>query len=255
MEIHSPRATLCYCEYFMHIYSVTDFTAELSEAKCLKSTWRATTRFFEKFGLDGVVYLDVDGADFTLHSTLPQSWHQHYIDSEYQKIDSFAQICCTSSTPVLTGADNLDLYPNLTKAQETLVLEAGETGFRAGFSSCFRQASANGYGGWNFLNSEGKKANQATLDEHGSVLHLAAFCAHQALSKIPCTKDAPALSAREIECLQWLATGFRTQQIAYKMDLKPVTIDFHFRRARKKLGVKTREHALAKAISLSLVSI
>ncbi|MCF6327858.1 MAG: LuxR C-terminal-related transcriptional regulator [Devosiaceae bacterium] len=55
--------------------------------------------------------------------------------------------------------------------------------------------------------------------------------------------------------MQSLATGLRTQQIAHKMELKPVTVEFHFRKARQKLGVSTREHALAKALSFGLISL
>ncbi|VAW22708.1 hypothetical protein MNBD_ALPHA11-88 [hydrothermal vent metagenome] len=241
----------------MRNYSVADFTADLTASPCADSVWHSTTGFFNQFGIDGLVYLDADGENFTLRSTLPQSWHQHYVDSNYHEVDPFAKICCTSTspTPILTGADNLDLYPHLSKSQKKLVQEAGETGFTAGFSSCFRTISTNGFGGWNLMSSEGKKASDATIKEYGNLLHLAAFCAHQALAKSPRSAPKTNLSAREIECLQWLATGLRTQQIAHKMGLKPVTIEFHFRKARQKLEVSTREHALAKALSFGLISL
>ncbi len=241
----------------MRIYSVTDFTADLAAPSCAEGVWRSTTGFFNQFGIDGLVYLDADGENFTLRSTLPKSWHQHYVDSNYQEVDPFAQICCTSTSPlpILTGADNLTLYPHLGDSQKKLVQEAGETGFKAGFSSCFRPASTKGFGGWNLMSSKGKKSSDATLSEHGDLLHLAAFCAHQALAKSPRSAPKTNLSTRETECLQWLATGLRTQQIAHKMGLKPVTIEFHFRKARQKLGVNTREHALAKALSFGLVSL
>ncbi|MCF6327859.1 MAG: autoinducer binding domain-containing protein [Devosiaceae bacterium] len=190
----------------MRIYSVTDFTADLTEASSDDSVWRSSVNFFNQFGIDGLVYLDADGANFTLKSTLPKSWHQHYVDSNYHKIDSFAQICCTgtSPTPVLTGADNLDLYPHLSSSQKTLVQEAGETGFKAGFSSCFRPASAKGFGGWNLMDSKGKKSSDATIKEHGDLLHLAAFCAHQALAKTP--RSAPKqvlVRAKQSVCNRW----------------------------------------------------
>lgn len=236
----------------MNVYSVTDFTATLVEAQNVADIWRATTRFFSQYGLDGVVYLDADGDQFTLLSTLPESWHQHYMDSRYHEIDSFAQICCADHRAVATGADNLHRYPQLSRQQRKLVQEAGETGYRAGFSSPFRLASARGFGGWNLMSAEGDKASQAIARAHGDVLHMAAFCAHQALSNARVPQDTP-LTPREVECLQWLAMGLRTQQIAHKMGLKPVTVEFHFRRAREKLGADTREQALAKAIFGGLI--
>ena len=141
----------------------------------------------------------------------------------------------------------------MSAAQHKLVHEAGETGFKAGFSSAFRLASSKGFGGWNLMSSEGRKTNDAIRKEHGDILHLAAFCTHQALATLPTQTNISPLTPRETECLQWLASGLRTQQIAHKMGLKPVTIEFHLKKARGKLLVKTREHALAKAILLGYI--
>ena len=55
------------------------------------------------------------------------------------------------------------------------------------------------------------------------------------------------LSPRELEVLKWLARGLRTDQIAYQLDLRPVTIHMHLRSARKKLGARTREQMMAQA--------
>lgn len=241
--------------YTLNIDAVTDFTTKLSGAASAENIWSASKDFFAQFGVDGLVYLDADDAHFTLYSTLPDSWHQHYVESNYQNIDSFAEICCSGTGLVRTGEANLDLYPHLSKAQKTLVQEAGETGYKAGFSSCFRQLSEKGFGGWNMMNSAGKTASNEVMKEHGAMLHMASFCAHQALASAPEPNSATLLSAREIECLQWLSSGLRTQQIAHKMHLKPVTIDFHLRKARQKLGVNTREHALAKALVLGLIAL
>ncbi|HAT85695.1 MAG TPA: hypothetical protein DCS30_06975 [Rhizobiales bacterium] len=56
------------------------------------------------------------------------------------------------------------------------------------------------------------------------------------------------LSSRERECLLWLASGFKSAQIAEKLGLALVTVDMHFKNARKKLNAATREEALAKSI-------
>ncbi len=238
----------------MKIYSVTDFTSTLAETTDAASIWQATTTFFGQYELDGLVYLDADGGDFTLHSTLPESWHQHYIDSRYHEIDPFAEICCASYQSVSTGAKYLHLHPHLSQKQQQLVREASETGYKTGFSSTFRIAGDRGFGGWNFLSSDGDKTTRNAAKAHGDVLHLAAFCAHQALANAPDLTDIQ-LSDRETECLQWLASGLRTQNIAFKMGIKPVTVEFHFRRAREKLGANTREQALAKAILAGVLSI
>lgn len=56
------------------------------------------------------------------------------------------------------------------------------------------------------------------------------------------------LTTREIETLQWLASGLQNSEIAEKMNIAIVTVSKHLASARQKLNAKTREQALAIAI-------
>ncbi|MEM1129392.1 MAG: LuxR C-terminal-related transcriptional regulator [Pseudomonadota bacterium] len=64
-----------------------------------------------------------------------------------------------------------------------------------------------------------------------------------------------ALSAREGEALQWLATGRQIKHISEKMGIQQITVRKHLASARTKLGARTREQALAKALSEKLISL
>lgn len=196
-----------------------------------------------------------DQVDF--RTTLPDEWLSHYHQSNYQEIDPFLNMCCATFAPMSTGAAYLDRYEHLTPEQRNLIMEAAETGFKAGISSTFKMTSKKGAGAWNIMSDRPREVVEAILAEHGDTMQLAAFCAHQTLSKARSVKKCiiPQISSREAECLKWLATGLRTQQIAYRIGLKPVTVEFHLRNARKKLGAATREHALAIAISKNLISV
>lgn len=46
----------------------------------------------------------------------------------------------------------------------------------------------------------------------------------------------------------WLASGLRTAAIADRMGIAPVTVALHLNGARRKLGARTREQALALAL-------
>lgn len=59
---------------------------------------------------------------------------------------------------------------------------------------------------------------------------------------------ADLLSPREREVLLWLASGLRTAEIAHRMGIEPVTVGLHLQGARRKLGARTREQALAIAL-------
>ena len=61
--------------------------------------------------------------------------------------------------------------------------------------------------------------------------------------------DGLMLSARERDCLLYLAAGHRVVRIAEKLSLAEVTVHTHLRAARKKLGAQTLPQAIALAIS------
>jgi DNA-binding NarL/FixJ family response regulator len=65
--------------------------------------------------------------------------------------------------------------------------------------------------------------------------------------------DMVALSPRELECLKLLASGRLNDRIADALGISTVTVEFHLRNAKTKLGAATREQALAKAIVLGLI--
>ena len=54
-------------------------------------------------------------------------------------------------------------------------------------------------------------------------------------------KQLSLLTDRELECLQLLAQGFSTKQIADELDISLSTSQTHLKRSREKLGVKTAE--------------
>ena len=66
---------------------------------------------------------------------------------------------------------------------------------------------------------------------------------------------AAALSPRESESLSLLAQGHRNKAIALAMDISEPTVEFHISNARKKLGTKTREQAVALAVHRGLISL
>ncbi|WP_375570609.1 LuxR C-terminal-related transcriptional regulator [Ahrensia marina] len=67
--------------------------------------------------------------------------------------------------------------------------------------------------------------------------------------------EPKSLSRREKECLTLLAQGMRTQRIAEQIAISPVTVEFHFKNAPRKLGALTREQALAISVQNGWVQV
>lgn len=61
------------------------------------------------------------------------------------------------------------------------------------------------------------------------------------------------LTAREKQCLEWLSRGLRSDEIAYQLDLKKVTVDMHLGNAKHKLNARTREQLLVLAMRNGLI--
>jgi DNA-binding NarL/FixJ family response regulator len=70
----------------------------------------------------------------------------------------------------------------------------------------------------------------------------------------PSTSSARVLTDREREVLALLATGMTGEQAAEALFLSPETIRTHVRNAMRKLGAKTRVHAVALALRLREIS-
>lgn len=65
--------------------------------------------------------------------------------------------------------------------------------------------------------------------------------------------EAPALSAREVECLLWAGAGKTTMEIADILGVADGTVEEYFARASKKLGAATRAQACVKAVLRGLI--
>ncbi|MCC0034454.1 MAG: helix-turn-helix transcriptional regulator [Hoeflea sp.] len=111
--------------------------------------------------------------------------------------------------------------------------------------------------GWNLGSTMPRQQLEKILDRHGDITRLAAHLSHEKLARSDSSAEmaAPVLSPRERECLQWLAAGLRTKEIADRMGIRPITVELHLRNARNRLGAQTREQALARAIASGLLPV
>ncbi len=68
-------------------------------------------------------------------------------------------------------------------------------------------------------------------------------------------KGVVTLTPRELDCIAFLAAGFGPDAIADKMGISYKTLEKHLANSRLKLGARTREQAIARAMSLNLISL
>lgn len=235
----------------MQAKTVDNLISAMQAAPDVSKAWDSATEFFESFGLDRIIYMDVGPSKARVMSTMPESWMAHYNERNLARIDPFMRYCATTLIPFGTGIDYLGDHTYLDVSERKLICEASDTGFRSGVSCMIRANSPAGAAGWNLGSSLSRRDFEHLLSEHGHLLRLAAHFSHEKLARLETeTEDgAPALSPRETECLQWLASGLRTKEVADRMGIRPVTVELHLRNARTKLGAQTREQAIAHALA------
>ncbi|HKY91024.1 MAG TPA: LuxR family transcriptional regulator [Nevskiaceae bacterium] len=63
----------------------------------------------------------------------------------------------------------------------------------------------------------------------------------------------PRLTARERDCLRHAAQGLSSAAIGRKLQIAESTVVYHLNAAERKLGVRTRNHAIARAVALGVI--
>lgn len=239
-----------------HDTRVDRFVGALQEAGDCDDLWSVCVSHFRAFGIDSLIYVCVrpeapHDAGVT-RSTLPAWWTDHYL-SEKQIADDPLLRHCESFEPRLTGIEYLDLYPTMPKPARQRLLDMNEAGLSSGFTSPVRLGSNRRCGGWTFGSHLPRRRFDKLFDEVALPVRLMGFYAHERLDAFASRPDAESttsgrLSGRERTCLTLLAKGSRTAQIADEIGIAPITVEFHLKNARRKLGAATREEALARAL-------
>lgn len=63
------------------------------------------------------------------------------------------------------------------------------------------------------------------------------------------------LTPRELQCIEALASGLSNGDIAKELQISLATVALHLGNARRKLGAKTREQAVALAVKRGFVNL
>jgi DNA-binding CsgD family transcriptional regulator len=69
------------------------------------------------------------------------------------------------------------------------------------------------------------------------------------------TSDALVVSARELDCLRWVAAGKSAWEASVILGISERTVRFHLNSAREKLNCTTTTQAVAKVVAQQLISI
>ncbi len=138
----------------------------------------------------------------------------------------------------------------LSPAERELWNTANSWGWGDGFS-----VPIHGPGGYFGLvaMAGGVRALGDDLRRHLHMLALAAHDRCRTLKGMASAVQPPyALTARELECMRWVAAGNTDVEIGAILGLSATTVKSHVDGARKKLDARTRAHAVARMVLCGL---
>lgn len=206
----------------------------------------------ESLGFDYGSYATICSVtgDILGYATYPEAWKEHYLKRGFHRID-----------------------PTLTESAQCIApVEWSRFDKNSRFHTVFSEAKAFGitpqgltipvrgpYGDYGLLSvtrdcspSEWAELVRKTTGDlqlaavrmHDQVLHSTQL--HQTLSR-------PALSTREVEILQWIASGKSQQDVGDILSISHRTVEVHLRSSREKLGALTTAQAIGRAIGFRLI--
>ena len=185
----------------------------------------------------------------------PDDWRQHYLDKGYTFVDPTVNYARGHVVPTLW--DSLVTAPDNTVAEakigKIMFEEARDFGLAKGLSVPLHGLGCS-FGMMSYAARDPRHPIvESTVQAEAMLL---ATYVHQTASALlfgPRLRDTKPLSARERECLKWAAEGKSSWDIAHLLNITERTVVFHLHNACEKLGVATRQQAVAKAMVLGLL--
>jgi DNA-binding CsgD family transcriptional regulator len=230
----------------------------LAAAPTPEARFAALTQGLAKLGIDTVNYgfFDLQAAalaqaDIAFFTTMSDDWMRYYVDRDLSQTDSHVlRVRAGKITPYFWGESSMS---RIEAVGERATAFAGmEAGLRS--SLCVPLTSPMDpfapVAGISLGSSMDESELKKVVQEHGTSLLSIAYLFHNASIRQIWQERAGSkpLSVREKDCLQYLADGRRQDAIAQAMGLARVTVEMHLREARKKLGARTLNEAIAKAL-------
>ena len=185
----------------------------------------------------------------------PPEWRERYAEAGYLTTDPMVRHSLASARPLIW--EDLEIRQGADSDVGQFLRDARAHGLVSGVSVPVHGSQGEVSVLSLSLETAHDKARAhvlATLPE----ICLVAFYVHEAACRLMrdsgylCTGET--LTRRERECLLWAAEGKTSWETAQILHISERTVIFHLRNAAGKLGVSTRQQAVARAVAQRLIA-
>lgn len=207
---------------------------------------------FEHF-LYGIRHVPPEGesCQFIL-SGYPVEWMKRYHAEDYADIDPIIAHCHRYAIPLVWREESFD-----TPKRRDFMEDARSHGLGSGLSVPIGTL-ANETALLSIANPESNvDARAYTAQGVGTVYVMASFL-HETVRRLVISPPRPedkyvSMTKKELECLHWWAAGRTAIEISDAMNISIHGVYFHMQNIRRKLGVRSKHQAIARAIVQGLV--
>lgn len=236
----------------------SDFVESLIGAKALEDVQAVCHRVAEELGFDGFVYGIKIPKSFMESETVivngyNRAWWERYDSAGYLNIDPTIAHCAKSNLPLIW--DEVEKFESKNSITSAFMAESRDFGLRSGLSVPLHGPRGE-FGMLSFAADEDYGKAKPRMLAELPVLHILTPFIHESVRRIVSSERlnyaGVELSKREAECLLWTSEGKTSWETSVIMGLSERTIVFHLQNIAKKLNVKNRVQAVARAAMLGL---
>lgn len=244
-------------------YSLVDAFDKLSKCTNTDDTWLTVVNIARKLGVDAINVgrIDIEKAALLWgRSSMTQSWLETYVARNFAKVDPLVKLFApaSSSSRKTIYCDDASIAAGTHGGHPELSKGLNEAGYVLLHGTKFTDP-ADPYGTivtlcFSSMDRDAFDSNVSFWTTFSALIAGFSVVPGGAHDVDVFDFGTPELSPREKEVLSYLAQGLKIARIADRMGLAEITVAKHLRTARVKLGSKTREQALIKAMHLNLLT-
>lgn len=187
-----------------------------------------------------------------LQSNYSPEWRHHYDADRLAYVDPTVSHCLSSTLPIVWEPDTFGGSPG-----QHLYEEACRYGIRTGVTLPIHGPNGE-FGVLSFASDmapgERFRSEIGQIMPRLSLVRDYAFASSQRFFEPLGAEEAPRLTRRELEVLNWVMAGKSSWEISRITRCSEATVNFHLANVRQKFNVNTRQQAVVKAIALGLLN-
>jgi len=186
-------------------------------------------------------------------SGYPSAWWDHYKRFGFMQQDPILTYSILNNLPRDWHSITQHLENPL---NEAVMNQARDFGMKSGLA-CPVHGAGGAFALLSFASNLEHASIRAETEEHLAHIHLLSSHIHEALLRTVEIREfsiQTSLTTREQECLLWSAEGKTAWETGQILNISERTVTFHLQNVCHKLNVTNRQQAVARAISLGLIT-